>query len=72
MLSAAAEIIRKNTLDKEEIFNGDLFGKKQKDSVPSPLPYLISFNLDRGFILHDCNAYAKNIAVNINVSNLTQ
>ena len=51
--------------DKEEIFNGDLSRKKQKDAVPSPLLYLISLILDGGSILDDYNANSKIVAVNI-------
>ena len=52
-------------LDKEEKFNGDVSIEKQKDSVPSPLLFLISLILDGGFIIDDYNANSKNIAVNI-------
>ena len=49
--------------DKEEIFNGDLFKEKQKDSVPSPLLHLNSLILNGGSILDDYNANSKNIAI---------
>ena len=66
VLSRAPKIIHKNMFDKEEkIFCGDVFGEKQKDSVPSPLFHLISQILGGVSILDDCNANLNNIVVNI-------
>ena len=43
VLSRAPKIIHKNMFDKEEIFCGNVFGEKQKDSVPSPFSFLFFF-----------------------------
>ena len=62
VLSRAAKIIHEHMFDKEEIFNGDLSRKKQRDSVPSPLLHLISLILEGGSIRDD---NSNSVAVNI-------
>ena len=65
VLSRAPKIIHKNMFDKEDIFCGDVFGEKQKDSVPLPLFHLISLILGGVSIFDDCNANLNNIVVNM-------
>lgn len=65
VLSRAPKIIHKNMFDKEEIFCGDIFGEKQKDSVPSPLFHLLSLIPGGVSIRDDCNANLNNIVANI-------